>query len=185
MAPADANEVPHLAPDVLREELLRWFEGRRATRVRLVENDEPPNDEYDDYQVDYKASFEPDTLEQARVEVWGASDGSVAIGFERRDRLARRLGVKCYEPFRFVGGHEPGFMALPELIAFLDGVADGQVAALVTILPWLGITSARVVAPPPLLQKLHGSDRPWRWLRARPQRRPTGLHRILDYSRWE
>lgn len=183
-----SSEALPVQREALREALLGWFESRRLTRVRFVEDPDPPLDEeerLEAYQVNYLASFEPDTLQLARVEVWGSVQGGIGVGFERRDRMAQRLGVRCYQPGRFVGGSEPGPLRLSELVAFLDAVADGQIAAVVTVWPWLGLTASRAVAPRSLHEPLRRFDPSWGdWLRTRPRRGARGLNRLLEFGRW-
>jgi len=186
---AAPSAPPAVERALLRETLTRWFERRAPRRVRFVEDPDPPIEEdelYDGYTVNYEARFEPDTLELARVEVWGAIQGTIGVGFEKRDRMAKRLGVRCYQPHVFVGGTEPCGITLSELIVFLDAVAEGQIGALIDVWPWLGLTSARAVAPATLLETLQRRDDPWSyWLKARPPREVRGLKRLLDFARWQ
>jgi hypothetical protein len=77
-----------------------------------------------------------------RVEIWVTTDGSVSLGIETRDRLAKRLGVKNRRE-GFVVGHEPTAMTEKSLLAILDLICDGQLSISVNIWPWLGLGGTR------------------------------------------
>ena len=172
--------------DTLRSALDRWFAERRVRQVEFRENLQPDKDDSASYTVCYEATFEPSALDQGFVEIWGTTQGDTGVGFERHTRVARRLGTKAAQPLRFVAGHEPCPLALQGLLAVLNAVADGRIAVLATVLPWLGLTSAQAVSTAATLHTLRESGNPWlRWLRSQPKRQPTGPRSLLAFRPWE
>jgi len=75
---------------------------------------------------------------------------------------------------------------LPALLAVLDAVADGRLAVLASVLPWLGIVSAVAVTTPEVLHRLRASGNTWLgWLRPAPARPARGLRRWVTFRAWE
>jgi len=112
------------------EELRSVFEGWKAQAVsedgiEFKEAYNPAFDPNDDYRMIYQASFEPTTLDKARIEFWLTDSGHVAVGIETYDRIARRLGVK---PIRhgFAGGHEPKTVSKDGLKILFGAVTRGK-----------------------------------------------------------
>ena len=184
--PAPVTRPEKIQLDTLRSALDRWFAERRVRHVEFRENLQPGEDDSASYTVCYEATFEPSALDQGFVEIWGTTQGDTGVGFERRTRIAQRLNTKAARPERFVAGHEPSPLALRGLLAVLNAIADGRIAVLATVLPWLGLTSARAVTTPPTLDALRESGNPWlRWLHARPKREPTRPHALLAFRPWQ
>ena len=150
-------------PDRVRVLVSEWFASRQTTTVAFKEETNPENDpNVDDYLIAYEAFFEPESLEQAYVWVQVSTDGAVGIGIERWKRITERLGVRVradeYYGVRDAGGVELSFMNESVLLAILDLIADGQIAISSTVIPFLGLTSTKVVMPQDVLEKLISKD---------------------------
>lgn len=138
----DNSEETH--PDRFREILADWFRRRQPTTVRLVENLSPKSEPYEDYTVVCAISFEPDTLECMRAEVWLTTEGGIAVGLEKRDRIAQRLSIKNRQE-GFAAGHEPRQITQEGLIALLTLVANGELAIATTTFPIWGLYKSKAV----------------------------------------
>jgi hypothetical protein len=150
---ATKNDIQPLTPKQVRQLLSEWFAAKQPTTVAFKEVIEPPFDPYADYSVVYEAIFEPPSLDQAAVELWVTRDGDVAIGFERRKRIAERLGVKSRNN-RFAAGHEPRRMRESDLITILNSIATGEIAVASTVMPFLGLISTKAVTLHAVLERL-------------------------------
>ena len=136
--------------------MAHWFSERRTKAVVLEEQTDPdPEPDPDDYELSYVATFAPVSLEYARLEIWVTPDVQIGIGFERTERIARRLGVRALmNPQAFVAGHEPLPVAASALPVLLKIVADGEVAVSPTWIPKLCLFSTRAVVMDRVLKKL-------------------------------
>ena len=121
--------------------------------VAFHETTEPMVDPHARYLVVYEAVFEPRSLDQGRVEVWITNDGQVAVGFERRDRIAGRLGVRNTRQ-GFAAGHEPARVEPMGLKALLTLVASGGIVVSARVLPWIGLGSTSACANEEALESL-------------------------------
>lgn len=118
--------------------LAEWFAKKQITTVTFQAKNDPINDPKDSYVVVYEAAFEPNTLDQARVELWLTDDGRVSIGFETHVRIAAHFDAKTRSK-RFVSGHEPCQLTEQALLAILDAIANGEIALSVRKIPWVGL----------------------------------------------
>jgi hypothetical protein len=140
--------------DQVRTALTNWFRNVGASgQVAFREASDPPADPYDDYVVVYKATFEPVDLEMARMEIWQTAKGNVALGLEKRDRIAKRLGVKGTQT-GFAAGHEPRAVSVPDLLSLLDGAAEGRLAIIVKANRLFGVWSTKAAMDSELYDRL-------------------------------
>jgi hypothetical protein len=171
-------------PDLaqLRAALADWYRNSGASdQVAFREVTAPPDDPDDDYLVVYEAVFEPSSLEMARVDVWLTDDGYVAIGLEKRGRIAKRLGVKG-NPIRFAAGHEPAAVSLPDLLSLLDAAAGGHLAIIARANRLFGLWSTKAAMDPDTYDRLEASGhRDLDWIVRLDHR--TG--QILRFRPWQ
>jgi hypothetical protein len=168
----------------VREVLRAWFQSKGATSVDFDENLRPEIDEThldSRYVVGYEASFTPHALTKARVEVWVTHQGDLGIGFERKNRVAERLGVRGTGHDIFAAGLEPIEMSEDELISVLELAAGGQIALRVVRVPILGILSMKAFVPSGT-KKSTGLEGLF-WLRERRDRLPH-VGQMLEYEPW-
>ena len=111
--------------------------------IEFKESFDPPVDPNDDYRVVYEASFEPNTLEKARLEFWLTDTGDVAVGVETHERISRRLGLKSICA-GFAAGHEPTTLRTDGLQILFDAVSMGRIFITAQTIFWL-VTSTRLV----------------------------------------
>jgi hypothetical protein len=76
--------------------------------------------------VIYEASFEPTTLDKARIEFWVTDSGHVAVGIETYERIVQRLGLRAIR-HGFAVGHEPRTVTKDGLKALFDAVTLGRI----------------------------------------------------------
>jgi hypothetical protein len=116
MLPADAHEL-----------LSSWFASKNVADISFREAFPSTHDPSDDYNVVYEASFEPQTLDKARIEIWVTDRGNIAFGFETRQRIAARLSVtNRLKRRRFAAGHEPITVTRDGVLALLSAISDGK-----------------------------------------------------------
>ena len=113
-----------------------------AAGIDFRESFDPTFDQNDDYRVIYEASFEPDTIEKARMEFWVTDAGHVAVGIETYERIVRRLGLKAIR-HGFAVGHEPRIVSKEGLQVLFDVVTRGRIFIVVRSALRLA-TSARI-----------------------------------------
>lgn len=116
---------------MLVEELRSVFDGWNAQDLsgRGIEFKETYNPEFDpndDYRVIYEASFEPTTLDKARIEFWITDAGHVAVGIETYERIVQRLGLRAIR-HGFAVGHEPRTATKDGLKTLFDAVTLGKI----------------------------------------------------------
>lgn len=136
-----ANSSDRMAvqtPNGLHSALDAWFAKCGARGVSFVPVFDPPVDPLEDYVVVYEARFEPQSLDRARVELWLTNDGYIALGLERRERVAKRLGIRTSRK-GFAAGHEPVSVTQQAVLRLLDCVAAGEIA----ISAWVGVLGLR------------------------------------------
>lgn len=167
-----------------RELLASWFHSRPRGGVVLHEETNPRADPHARYNVVYEARLVPPALDQMQVEVWVTSDGGIAVGIERTERVAERLGARLRR-HRFAAGHEPAQVALSGLVALLDLVAEGGIGVEALVPPLLGLTQTKAVL-------LHGSVSELRsrgyeacnWIETSPTAPRLPFTRLLPYRPW-
>jgi hypothetical protein len=115
----DAGAMRNSLPKRLRD----WFGLKSLHAIELVENEPPNIDQPNDYAVAYEARFSASRLDQATVEIWVTPDNYFGIGFERRDRIAMRLGVRNLSG-GFAAGFEPSEQSELKLFRFLENVCE-------------------------------------------------------------
>lgn len=142
MGASDSEEAFNLQH--LRGVLAEWFRQRKPDGVRFVENTQPQEDPDSRYTAVYEAVFEPSQLDKCRVELWLTTDGQIALGIEKRNRIASRLGIKNRQD-GFAAGHEPRQVTQEGLMALLTFVANGEIAITTTTVPILGLNKAKAV----------------------------------------
>ena len=186
---AARNNLPELRPERARQLLSEWFATRHTTSVAFREETNPKNDPQDDYLIAYEAVFEPDSLDQAYVDIGVTPDGCVAIGFETRERIAARLGVKNRRS-GFASGHEPYPLSEQGLLAILDVIANGQIAIPTKVLPWIGLGPFGVglfkalVLPESLETLVANGYGPVTWLQAAKQSEFSVGDHFLHFRPW-
>ena len=173
-----------LDPVKAREIISHWFSARHTAAIAFKEDLNPRFDPDARYEVAYEATFEPMTLDQARVEVWITTDGNASIGFERRKRIAERLGIRnCND--RFAAGHEPNPVIASGLVAVLDMIADGQVAIAPTVIPILGLISTRAVMVREAVESLVSRGYPSvSWLQVTSTSALSSNKNLVRFHKW-
>jgi hypothetical protein len=126
----------------LSQELKKWLSAKGLVSVDFQEATDLAFDPQDDYRVVYQAEFLPKAPQQARLEVHLTDKGNVGIGFESRQRVANRLGVRNLRD-GFVGGFEPSVPQIEELLLILNLVAAGEVIVRATVMPCFGLGRTR------------------------------------------
>jgi hypothetical protein len=113
--------------DDLRSIFSRWkAEELAAAGVTFKESFDPLFDpRCDDYRLIYAATFEPATLDQARMEFAVTDTGHVAVGIETKDRILARTGLAAIIG-RFAAGHEPVTATKEGLQTLFDAVTKGR-----------------------------------------------------------
>jgi len=168
----------------VREIILQWVQQRHLSTVSFKEETSPANDPHDDYIVAYEASFEPKSLDQARVEVWVTTQGNVAIGFETRKRISTRLGLTT-KSTRFGAGHEPALRSGTGLLAILGAVADGKIAIRAIAIPFFGLISTKAVTLHDVRQELVSKGyTPVDWLMGVSENE-FAQQKLLRFRRWD
>ncbi len=121
----------------------RKIEDLHEAGIEFKEFFDPPFDTNDDYRVVYEASFEPNTLEKARLEFWVTDTGHVAVGVETYERISRRLGLKSICS-GFAAGQEPTTASKEGLQILFDAVRMGRILISAKTIFWL-VSSARLL----------------------------------------
>ena len=116
---------------MLVEELRTVFDDWKAQDlsgrcIEFKENYNPAFDPNDDYRVIYEVSFEPRTLDKARIEFWITDTGHVAVGIETYERIVQRLGLRAIRR-GFAVGHEPSTVTQNGLMTLFNAVARGKI----------------------------------------------------------
>ncbi|MCU7965872.1 MAG: hypothetical protein KZQ74_01460 [gamma proteobacterium symbiont of Bathyaustriella thionipta] len=172
-----------LTPEKVQKLLSDWFVTKKTDKVEFREEKQPKNDSQDDYLVAYEAVFEPRALDQARIEIWVTPDGHIAIGVERWRRIKERLHIKCWSD-RFASGCEPQCMSETELLAYLNLIAEGEIAISSTVIPLFGLISTRLVVSNDAFNKFvikgHSSIN---WLKVVSSKRFSKV--LLHFHKWE
>lgn len=179
------NNLPVLTPERAKVLLSEWFISKHTTTVVFREETNPKNDPHDDYLIGYEAIFEPKSLEHAYIHIGVTPDGYVAIGFERWERIAERLGAKN-SSVRFAAGHEPCFISESGLLAILDLIANGQIAIAPTVIPLIGLVSTKAKVLQDVLEELISKGySSVSWLNGVSQTEFSEKGRLLQFSRWK
>ncbi len=151
-----------ISSEEFRQTASEWFSTRRTTGIRLIESMKPKSDSNEDYTIAYEVVFEPDTLEKAWLEVWFTTEGKVAVGLEKRDRIAQRMNVKNRRE-GFATGHEPSSVTQEGLLAIMTIIADGQIAISASCLPIWGLAKTKAVILPETSEALASRDYNAQW----------------------
>jgi hypothetical protein len=123
----------------LRKVLTEWWSRHHFSDIAYRENEHPENDPAEDYYaVRFEAIFDPASLEASRIELWECDDGRVAIGFETRDRVGSRLGVRNRKQ-GFAVGSEPRLLSEDDILTLLEFASKGRIALLVRSFPMVGL----------------------------------------------
>jgi hypothetical protein len=110
----------------IRNAIGHWVDESTAPRkVAITERTDPPYDPNDDYKVIYEAVFDPTSLHSARLEILLTDYGSVGIGVETYERLAKRLRKKRLRD-GWAAGREPRQATQEGLAALIDIVSAGR-----------------------------------------------------------
>ena len=91
-----------------------------------------PTNLFDDYVVERQLSIQPNHSNACPVDILFVASGKdmpyVALGFDRWNALAKRIGVKS-DSQRFVFGFEPRSVTANQIRTILGGVALGKLEA--------------------------------------------------------
>lgn len=178
------RDSEHLVCESIRQSLTAWFEKNQLSSIKFLENLTPANDQYADYRICYEAVFEPSSLDQARVELWVSDKGYVSIGFESRERVAKRLSVPNRKD-GFAAGYEPLPIPIEGLLANLEKIANGEVALSVLVLPWFGLGRTKAVMLDGAFRDLHEQDENIKfWLHPVQRFQSNSVVRTLRFSPW-
>jgi hypothetical protein len=181
--PNDVNGIG--GTEQYREKLLDWFKQIQTTAIRFTENTSPEQDPYARYTVAYEATFEPNTLDRAFVEIGLTTDGMIAIGLETKNRIASRLELKGSKHKVFAAGHEPTDASVDGLLALLTAVAQGNIAISATALPLLGLVKTKAVLLSDTNKFLvsHGYDARG-WLTVVDDFESDAFRQVLRFAPW-
>lgn len=141
------NNPMGLKPKRVQEIVSQWFSDRKYNSVLFIENTSPDIDPNEDYQIEYEVRFETNSLSRMCIEIWVTNDGYIAIGIERRERVAKRFDVSCRKN-GFVTGHEPLLVNEHALLVLLDLVATGNMGLIVCVIPFIGLINGKAVFSP-------------------------------------
>lgn len=177
------SDIPFDGMAAVRDFLRDWLKESEHGGIACRENLSPHNEPAADYEVVYEALFEPEPLDQVRVEFWVTADAHVAVGLERWSRVARRLGIKSSSR-RFVAGHDFVRITEAKLETILSLAANGDVVVGARVLPLLGLTAADMVALAENETSAKDLRRLLPWLRTAPRSKYNGNHSVLRYSPW-
>jgi len=182
-APNDANGMG--GTEQFREILLDWFKPIQTTAIRFTENANPESDPYARYTVAYEATFEPSSLERARIEIWLTTEGMIATGLETKNRIAARLKLKEGKHKVFAAGDEPSDVTKEGLLALLTAVAEGKIAISATTLPLLGLvkTQAVLLSDTDKFLASHGYDARG-WLTVLADFESDAFRQVLRFDSW-
>lgn len=168
----------------IRQILLTWFNARGSASVIVRENVNPKSDSNARYEIVYEILFETKSLMQAQVEIWVDNDGRIAIGFETRERIARRLNINNLRN-GFAAGHEPHKMSEAGLIALLNLIASGNLIFSPTSIPFFGLASIKTMLLSESLDVLIASGyAPTNWLYVVDKTNFTNRANLLRYQPW-
>jgi len=167
----------------LPRRLREWFAIKSLHAVELLENEAPTNDQPNDYVLAYEAQFRAAHLDQATVEVWVTSAEYIGIGFEMRDRVAKRLGVRNLKD-GFATGFEPSEKNEKNLFMFLDMVCEGKVAIRASVWPLVGLGKTEAVVLPEWMPEGHLNFGPSDWVRTVPTLQSHVSRRIVQFRPW-
>jgi hypothetical protein len=181
--PNDANGIG--STEQFREMLLDWFKRVQTTAIRFTESTNPETDPYARYTVAYEATFEPSSLDRARIEIWLTRDGMIGIGLETRSRIAARLKLKEGKHKVFATGHEPSEVTEEGLLVLLAAVAAGNIAISATCLPLLGPVKTKAVLLSDTDKSLasHGYDAR-SWLTVVDDFESDAFRQVLQFAPW-
>lgn len=154
------NGMQGSIPQRLRE----WFKLGAFQAVELIEDESPANSEIDDYFVAYTAEFRTSNLEQASLEVWITTEGTIGVGLEKRNRIANRVGVRTLT-HGFAAGFEPCEKNVARLFAFLEIVRLGKIAIQASVWPLVGLGKTEAVVLPEWIPDGNFEFGPERWMR--------------------
>lgn len=182
-APNDANRIG--GTEQFREILLDWFKQIQTTAIRFTENTNPESDPYARYTVAYEATFEPSSLDRARIEIWLTTEGMIATGLETKNRIASRLKLKEGKHKVFAAGDEPSEVTKEGLLALLTAVAEGNIAISATSLPLLGLVKTQAVLLSDTDKSLasHGYDARG-WLTVVDDFESDAFRHVLRFTPW-
>jgi hypothetical protein len=177
---ANADDIRSVFADWKAQELL-------AARIKLKESSDPISDPNDNYHVTYSATFEPDMLDKARIEIWVTDTGHVAVGIETYDRIVRRLGLRTIR-HGFTSGHEPRAVSLAGLKMLFNNVALGKLAIVVKSAFRIAISAGIYMAKSDCEAMEHSGYSVSDWISSIPNDDCTGLSptlgKSLSYRPW-
>lgn len=168
------------------EEIERWLSLAQVPQDLLSINRSPMNDPDDSYEVATEFVVDSPKLDQLRIEIWIATDGSVAVGIESYRRIAERIGGKEARS-RFGTGHEPANVPIQALKELLELARSGKISLSVLHVPFFGIVSVRGVLLEEDRDRLISAGYPDHgWMREAltPEKAARLGRRHLQYSPW-
>ncbi|UDF03467.1 hypothetical protein [Asticcacaulis sp. AND118] len=130
-------------PKYLSDNLNAWFAGQDFRQVTFREEWEPTGEDYE-YTIVYEALFEPESDDQAYVNLYATDEGAIGVAVESRSRIARRLGFVSNSPV-CAGGFEPSLVNVDAIMRLIQLIAQGEISVVATVIPLLGVTDADVV----------------------------------------
>jgi hypothetical protein len=151
---------------------------------------DPPLDPHSDYRLIYEASFEPNMLDKAYINLAITDAGYLAIGMETYARIAKRSQLKAWRA-GFAVGHEPATASRDGLQTLFDVVTAGKfrlsIGSLFRIMT--SITMNVYASDIESMKQLGYSPRHGMWkLSPIPEQPPQGSvkfsGRLLEYRPW-
>ena len=186
MSVAVTKEFPETV-DGIRRALSEHAAEHRYSNVEFVECTSPSYDEnQDDYIVAYEAVFRPKDLEHAYLEIWIIDQGRLGIMFEKRARVAKRLGRSVWTGKEAcAAGTELASISPNELVAFVRLVAQGKVFLRVRS-GILGLGATRAVTSEDSFDTLGATNpREWDWLTVMAnQQIASAGSKLIDFEPW-
>jgi hypothetical protein len=176
--------VGTLLPDEFSARLSDWALRNAPSTVRLVEDRPHKSEEVDDYDVIYTARFEPHSLEQAQVEIWLTDDGFIGVGFDTKERIAKRLSTRTFR-HGFAEGFEPCERDPTRLFAFLDHISHGRFCIVAQVWPVVGLGKTWAAMSPSVADAGAWDQMigPGGWIKAPPVAL-FGTRHLLAYLPW-
>ena len=171
----------------IRSALARLVAERSFSKVIFREAISPSNNPMeDDYVVTYEGVFLPADLEHAYLKIFVTEIGEVGIGFETRERLSQRLGIRLRTRKKaFAAGRELASISADELINFVTVVAQGDVT-LHAHVGVMGLGRVNAIVKPDVAKAISGRYvRHWDWLTISARELPDSPQtRVVRFEPW-
>lgn len=179
--------VARATSEKIREELKGFVARQALSNVSFRETTDSANNPMEgDYIVVYEAAFEPADLLHAYLKILVTDHGLIGLGFETRDRLARRLKVPLHlQKHAFAAGRELASLTVEELLDFVAIVARGQLVLQAKV-GLFGLGRVRAFVTPDVGRALFAcNDKSWDWISvSAKERAETFRTKVVRFEPW-